>query len=45
MRIGVLIPMTANIKVGLDRLDLVNWFDDRPAAVMTYYTAAVAVGF
>lgn len=45
MRVGVLFPMSSTMKLGLERLDIVNWFDDKAVPSMSYYAAAMAFTF
>lgn len=45
MRIGALLPLTSTVKIGIERLDLVNWFDDKADGTSTYYSAALAFVF
>lgn len=47
LRVGALFAITPTVKAGIERLDLVNWFDDKAGsqAVYTYYAAALSFGF
>ena len=45
MRIGVLLPISATMKVGLDRLEIWNWFDEKAPSAFAYYSATMAFEF
>lgn len=45
MRIGVLLPVSPTMKVGLDRFELWNWFDDKAPAADAFYSATMAFEF
>lgn len=45
MRIGVLFPINNSMKLGIERLDIVNWFDDKATNEYSYYSAAMSFAF
>lgn len=45
LRIGTLVPLTSTVKIGLERMEIVNWFDDKAPASFAVYSAALAMTF
>ncbi|MFN7727868.1 MAG: hypothetical protein ACK5P7_01795 [Bdellovibrio sp.] len=45
LRIGVLLPISPTMKVGLDRLELWNWFDEKASSAYAFYSATMAFDF
>ncbi len=46
-RIGVLFPINNSTKIGIERFEIVNWFDDKfyAASSFAYYSAAMSFSF
>lgn len=45
LRLGVLSPLPNGLKIGVERFEIWNWFDDKPPASVPFYQATLVLEF